>query len=279
MSGRDQESTGEVPSPEEVDRRDILAYRDISDEIFSSIAGKQEDQSRAFQEAAHQVERAAGYCRDENSSREREERALEEWAIGRKSLVPAEWFRRIQLISADTAEHQVFFDGANSRAIKRTLAGFYGQIPIPERGRLERRVALPSEYLRRMALQVAVFGDDIDFVGVTKSDEPSMIIGQPSGQPSLVISQGWHSLKEAPSMEEVAQRMRADGFESVPKSHFGWYRPADGVVVTDAKPDNFVKLPEGIVPIDLQMSIFTPMELKAAGLKWIQASTAQAFGL
>ncbi|MDP0492234.1 MAG: hypothetical protein Q7Q71_14385 [Verrucomicrobiota bacterium JB023] len=40
-----------------------------------------------------------------------------------------------------------------------------------------------------MALQLEVFGGDIELEGVYTSDGPSIIIGQPSGQPSLVISQ------------------------------------------------------------------------------------------
>ena len=45
-----------------------------------------------------------------------------------------------------------------------------------------------------------------------------------------------------------------NGFESKLGTHFGWFRKADSVAVMDAKPDNFILSPEGIVPIDLQMA-------------------------
>jgi hypothetical protein len=60
--------------------------------------------------------------------------------------------------------------------------------------------------------------------------------------------------------------MVQEGFRSVPASYFGWYRPADGVVIVDAKPDNFIKTSDGLLPIDLQMIQFTSKELASAGL-------------
>jgi len=39
-----------------------------------------------------------------------------------------------------------------------------------------------------MALHIEVFSSDLRLEGVTISDKPSMIIGQRSGQPSIVIS-------------------------------------------------------------------------------------------
>ena len=137
---------------------------------------------------------------------------------------------------------------------------------MPNNGRLDRANAIPSEYLLRQALQVAVFGSDIRLEGVSISDKPSMVLFEPPGQPSFVISQEWFEGGKAPTMDEIADRLGADGFFSAPHSYFGWYRPLDGVVIVDAKPDNFVKTSAGVVPIDLQMAVFTPEKLKEAGL-------------
>ena len=52
--------------------------------------------------------------------------------------------------------------------------------------------------------------------------------------------------------------MRALAFLPVRDSYFGWLRLADGMVVTDAKPDNFVLAASGIIPIDLQMAQVDP---------------------
>jgi hypothetical protein len=57
-----------------------------------------------------------------------------------------------------------------------------------------------------------------------------------------------------------------EGFRSVPASYFGWYRFGDGVVIVDAKPDNFINTAAGVVPIDLQMAQFTQDQLTASGL-------------
>ena len=60
--------------------------------------------------------------------------------------------------------------------------------------------------------------------------------------------------------------MVQEGFRAVPASYFGWYRPADGVVIVDAKPDNFIQTQEGLLPIDLQITQFTEQELSKGGL-------------
>jgi hypothetical protein len=67
-------------------------------------------------------------------------------------------------------------------------------------------------------------------------------------------------------MWEIAISLKKDGFVPVPQSYFGWYREADGVVIVDAKPDNFVKTQLGVVPIDLQMAVFSKEQAREAGL-------------
>ena len=169
-------------------------------------------------------------------------------------------------MSNSTSEHEVHFRQSDGRAVKRTWAGFYGQVPIPRKGKLDRANASPVEYLRRMALQILVFEGDLKLEGVSISDKPSMIIGQPAGEPSFVISQPWYARSERATTEEIAELLKESGFVEVPGSYFGWYRPADGVVIVDAKPDNFIKTVAGIVPIDLQMAHFTTEQLASAGL-------------
>lgn len=144
------------------------------------------------------------------------------------------------------------------RVIKRTLAGYYGQIPVWREGKLERAVASPSEYLDRQALQNEVFASDLRLEGINVSQKPSLVIGEPSSQPSFVISQAFIEAKAeahpSPSEQQIAAFMKQHGFTPVPGSYFGWIRHSDGVAVVDAKPDNFILSPEGMVPIDLQMA-------------------------
>ena len=181
-------------------------------------------------------------------------------------MIPEEVVDQLQPVSNSTSEHEVFLRTTDNRAVKRTWAGIYGQIPCVAEGMLDRRNASPSEYMNRMALHIQVFGSDISFEGVTVSQKPSMLIGQPSGQPSIVISQRWYEKEGVVTNEDVHDMMVQEGFRSVPSSYFGWYRPADGVVIVDAKPDNFMKTAEGIVPLDLQIALFTKEQLVAAGL-------------
>lgn len=118
-----------------------------------------------------------------------------------------------------------------------------------------------------MGLQVSVFQSDIRLEGVSISDKPSMIIGQPSGEPSLIISQEWLERDHDVTPEMIAQRMGQDNFVPVPKSYFGWYRASDGMVVVDAKADNFIGTPGGVIALDLQMAQFTSEQAAAAGLE------------
>jgi hypothetical protein len=117
-----------------------------------------------------------------------------------------------------------------------------------------------------MALHISVFGSDLTLEGVTVSEKPSMIIGQPAGQPSIVISQLWYERVGIATNEVIHEMLVDEGFRPVPASYFGWYRPADGTVIVDAKPDNFIRTTEGIIPIDLQIAQFTAQQLTQAGL-------------
>lgn len=45
--------------------------------------------------------------------------------------------------------------------------------------------------------------------------------------------------------------MKSLGFERVPDSRFDWTNRSDGMRVSDARIDNFIKSKEGLIPIDL----------------------------
>jgi hypothetical protein len=164
----------------------------------------------------------------------------------------------VRLLSNSTSEHEVRGEPGRERVLKRTWPGFYGQIPEWRGGKLERRNALPSEYLERMALQSEVFESGFRLEGVNVSDKPSMILGQPQGQPSFVVSQPFIDAAKpnsaSPTLVEIAAFFEAHGFVSMPGSYFGWVRHRDGVAVVDARPDNFILSPVGVIPIDLQMA-------------------------
>jgi len=168
-------------------------------------------------------------------------------------------FEALSVISNSTSEHEVRGRPADGCVVKQTWPGFYGQVPVWRAGKIERAPALPSQYLDRQLLQNAVFNSAIVLEGVMLSAKPSMIIGEPTGQPSFVISQPFitalHPDAPGPAESQIAAFLAAHGFESVPGSYFGWQRAADGVVVLDARRDNFILSHEGVIPIDLQMAV------------------------
>jgi RNA polymerase sigma factor (sigma-70 family) len=229
-------------------------------------AGNQTDSSSAFFDASTEINSGGSEATDRDSSRVSQAQSLVGWAQSRSSLIDPQQIDSLPLISNSTSEHEVHYRESDNRAVKRTWPGVYGQIPVPKNGKLDRANATPAEYLMRQGLQISVFKSDIRFEGVSFSDKPSMVLFEPPGQPSFVVSQEWFEKNEAPTLDEISDRLRGDGFLPVPNSYFGWFRPSDRVVIVDAKTDNFVKINVGVIPLDLQMAVFTPEQVAEAGL-------------
>lgn len=236
------------------------------DEALTTLEPHLASQARAFLSAAEDLQRRASGRAGTPTSRGCETALLAEWAGSRGFLIVPTAFEECDLISNSTSEHEVRYHKDQNRAWKRTWAGFYGQVPFPDQGRLGRRNATPSEYMTRMALQIMVFSSDIRLEGVSISDKPSMIIGQPAGEPSFVISQEWLERAQDATPLDIAGMLTEDQFQAVRHSYYGWYRSADGVVIVDAKADNFIATQADIIALDLQMAIFTPEQAAAAGL-------------
>lgn len=184
-----------------------------------------------------------------------EEQTLLGFAKKTGSLISDQVWLSHRLVTGHTAEHEVRFRSADRRALKRTWPGTFGYIPRLEAGTWKPVPALPSEYLTRLALQNALFADSIELEGFMISSGPSMVIGAPSGGLSLVISQPWleaaDNAKQFPSEEQIRTLMEAKGFRLLFGSLFGWQNEPEHLVILDAKPDNFIATPVGILPIDL----------------------------
>ena len=152
---------------------------------------------------------------------------------------------------ADEGEHFVHFDENENKALKQTNNQSYGYV-LDQAGpglKLEPRPATPSEYLWRLGLQNAVFGDSIQVTGVGTDSY---------GTPTIHTSQPWVSGDPA-SMGDVRSFMESKGFMQLPRqmlapgvpSVLAWYRPSDHILAYDAKPSNFVRQGDTIDPIDL----------------------------
>jgi hypothetical protein len=216
---------------------------------------------REFRHAAEGIHRLSGSGTGERAPFRSQIAHVAQWAKENGKLIDPEVFQSLEVVSNSTSEHEVRYRPSDLRAVKRTWAGFYGQVPVLVRGAIERSNATPIEYLERMALQIAVFASDISFEGVSISTQPSMIIGEPAEQPSFVISQGWLDKSGDATPEIIEQFMQHEGFVAMPNTYFGWFRPADGVAVVDAKPDNFIMTAGGLVALDLQIALLDSREL------------------
>jgi hypothetical protein len=191
-------------------------------ESKATLSQNHRDQQRAFQRAAEEIDGGASQGAGDPASFGSEIGNLEVWAREKGTLIPDTALDLLPVVSNSTSEHEVFYWIEDDRAVKRTWPGVYGQIPTPSGGTLDRRNASPSEYLRRMALHIEVFASDLRLEGVTVSDKPSMIIGQPPGQPSIVISQRWYERTGVATNEAIHDLLVEDGFRPVPSSYFGW---------------------------------------------------------
>lgn len=100
-----------------------------------------------------------------------------------------------------------------------------------------------------------VFDSGLRLEGITLGK--SLVIGVTGDQPSVAISP-WirpaNPGRPHPSNAEIAEFMESLGFMEVSRSYYGWQRRADGITILDARPDNFIKSQQGVVPIDLVIS-------------------------
>ena len=188
---------------------------------------------------------------------ERQAACLTEWARQEGVVLTAEYTAHLFKHQSTTAEHQVFYREADNRAVKLTHPGTFGVTPDPKG---MQRAATPLFYVHRLALMNRVFNSNFRLEGILPAR--SLIIGVAGEQPSIVISQPWIRPADPqhphPSGKEIAEFMESLGFTELTRSYYGWQRKEDGITILDARPDNFIKSSEGVVPIDLVISGGTP---------------------
>jgi len=190
---------------------------------------------------------------------ERQQRQVRQWAKRRGCLIEEGGWLALQPVSHGSAEHEVRFRPTDGRAVKRTHPGTFGFQPVQKEGTWISVAASPLAYLIRFQLQNELFGDDVRLEGVMESAGPSMVIGQTVGGLSLVISQSWLEAGDTrhphPTERAVADFFAERGFRRIKDAFYGWQRLADGVIVLDARPDNFIATAGGIFPIDLHLHV------------------------
>lgn len=191
------------------------------------------------------------------------EQAFLRWWLEKEGcLISRDQWESWHFVTNHTLEHEVRFREEDRRAVKRTWPGSFGFVPEWNGSTWVPRAATAAEYLHRLHLQNTVFGDDIRLEGGMTATGGPVIIGQPPGEFSLVISQPWlealDNADQFPTEAEIDVFMRGIGFEPIPGSLYGWRSVDATLVVLDAKPDNLIKTPAGILPFDVLLTETSP---------------------
>lgn len=141
------------------------------------------------------------------------------------------------------SEHIVYLAPDGREVIKLTKPGIYGDTYHLADGRVCQRCCTPGDYLARLDLLEVNFGFSQRVMGVTKSGQ--------------IVSAQRFVAGEPPTQDEVDDFLLNAGMEPVKRSCWLWKKtdPDDDLEhwLGDARDDNFVKTPLGIVPIDLRM--------------------------
>lgn len=141
------------------------------------------------------------------------------------------------------SEHIVYLAPSGKAVVKLTKPGLYGDAYYLVDGRVHQRCCTPGDYMIRISMLDLTFGFAPTPVGITKAGQIVTVQRFVEGEP--------------PTLDEVEEFLLRERFEPVKRSCWLWKRkdPNNEVEywIGDAREDNFVKTPHGIVPIDLRM--------------------------
>jgi hypothetical protein len=142
----------------------------------------------------------------------------------------------------DGSEHQVHSDKPTNRVIKYTNPDVTGSGVVGQSLNV-------FDYLRNLAAQNEIFGDDIRLEGIVNLGEPF---------PRVVISQSFVKGRDS-TPKEIDAYLKGRGFEK--QEDGSWIRVRDGQIqrVWDAVPGNLKTVKVGkkstVVPFDVQISV------------------------
>lgn len=177
---------------------------------------------------------------------DREEERLE--AFLKANNMPTAWTPPEGAVMLEGGNEHVLYKHGND-LYKVTKLDSYGKVlkyePRAHDG-LNMVYASPSEYLASLALRNSNFGDAVELVGSRRKRVMEIVTKVP-----------FHDAKDIQNPHPkddgaVRAYMGKLGYKEVGPG--AYYRADDNILVGDAKLDNFIDTPKGLVPVDLSMT-------------------------
>jgi hypothetical protein len=165
-------------------------------------------------------------------------RILLDWV---SDCIHSDWseahFRKL----AEGSEHLVFLDDMNGFVWKITREGIYGDSYYLVDGIVNQRNCSPLEYLERLEYWPRLFDSGPGAIGISEKGQ--------------IVSRDIFVIGQLPSQEAVDSFLESVGLVAAKKSCWLWKKEYEDseIWVGDARSDNFVETPLGIVPIDIRL--------------------------
>ena len=151
------------------------------------------------------------------------------------------------------SEHRVYLDAENGRVFKATKPGLFGESYFLKEGKIAQKNCSPFDYIVRLRLWWHVFQSAPEALGITREGQ--------------IVSSHEFITGSLPAQESVDSFLEDAGFVPVRKQYWLWEKPypeeAFAIGLGDARADNFVETPVGIVPIDVRLWISPEERLRA----------------
>lgn len=143
---------------------------------------------------------------------------------------------------AEGSEHLVYFDARHGEVLKITRAGVYGESYYLVDKVVNQKNCSPLEYLLRLRIWKKLFQSAPSSLGITDAGQ--------------IVSKHKFVSGELPTQVAVDSFLEAAGFTAVRKNRWLWKKQYPGEFdfwLGDARTENFVQTPGGIVPIDIRL--------------------------
>jgi DNA ligase (NAD+) len=233
----DLKASGSSPSPDcpapAVDLETFLPYLPIHEPAKSNTTARGTSAQSPEESLRKRLidDLAASHGKDLQERLRQETQSILEWGSETGRIIsPDEFFYLIKEWTelGGQSEHTVFHIEKLARVIKFTLPPSFGA---------QGSIA----YLNNIEASNRLFGDDIRFHGILKTDKgPAYVVSQPYVEGSQ------------PESEEVAAWFVSNGYRST--GHNRWKHPESGTEIADAHIGNLIKSEDGeLIPIDLQV--------------------------